>query len=81
MNTNKHDTDLGRAVKDTVKDARDTVREGMHRSAADAEHTRRDVEGDEMTAGEKITSGANEAKNRIQAEVDKGKRQVRDSTE
>jgi hypothetical protein len=36
--------------------------------------------GDELTTGEKMKSGANELKNRAQAEIDKAKREIRDRT-
>lgn len=65
-------------IKDTVRNAKDTIDETLHRSAAEAEETRRDVAGDEMTTQEKLASIANEAKHRTQAEIDKAKRAVRD---
>ena len=68
------------AVKRTVDDVRDAAHEGGHRSAADAEHARRDLLGDEMRPSEKAGSIADEAKNRAQAEVDKIKRELRDKT-
>jgi hypothetical protein len=67
-------------IKDTVKNARDAANETLHRSTADAEHVRREVDGDEMTLGEKAKSGANELKNRLQAEADKAKREARNRT-
>jgi phosphosulfolactate synthase (CoM biosynthesis protein A) len=63
-----------------VKDVRDSAREAMHRGVADAEKEKREELGDEMTASEKLDSMANEAKNRAQAEIDAGKRSVRDHT-
>jgi hypothetical protein len=67
-------------IKDTVRNAKDTIDEAMHRSTAEAEHMRRDVDGDNMTTEEKLTSLANEAKHRTQAEIDKAKREVRKHT-
>ncbi len=67
-------------IKDTVRNAKDTVDEAMHRSTADAEHMRRDIDGDNMTTEEKLTSLANEAKHRTEAEIDKAKREVRKHT-
>ncbi len=72
--------DIKKNVQDTVKNARDAASEVLHRSTADAEHARRDVDGDEMTTGEKIASVGNEVKNRTQAEIDHAKRQVRNNT-
>ena len=69
--------DIKKSVKDSIDNARDATREVIHRSTADAEHARRDVDGDEMTAGEKVKSTGNEVKNRTQAEMDKIKREVR----
>ena len=68
------------AIKDTIADAKDATNETLHRSAADAERTRREVEGESMTPGEKVASGASEAKHRVEAEIDKTKRNVRDRT-
>lgn len=71
--------DLNSGVKKTVKDVRDATREVLHRSTADAERSRRELAGDSMTTGAKVTSGVNEAKHRVQAEVDRTKRKVRDA--
>jgi hypothetical protein len=71
---------MGDKIKDTIRNAKDTVDEAMHRSAAEAEHARRDLEGEEMTTEEKLKSMADEAKNRTQAEIDKAKRSVREHT-
>jgi hypothetical protein len=67
------------AVKHAVDDTKDAVHEAGHR-AADAEKARREALGDEMTPGEKVGSGANEIKNRTQAEIDEAKRKLRDRT-
>lgn len=67
-------------IKDTVRNAKDTIDEAMHRSTAEAEHMRRDVDGENMTTEEKLTSLANEAKHRTEAEIDKAKREVRKHT-
>ena len=67
-------------IKDTVHNAKDTIDEALHRSTADAEHMRRDVDGENMTTEEKLTSLANEAKHRTEAEIDKAKREVRKHT-
>ena len=71
-------------IKDEIEkighNIKDAVSEGMHRSTADAEQTSRDVAGDEMTAGEKAASMANQAKNTVQADIDAAKRNVRENT-
>lgn len=68
------------AVKKTVDDVRDTAHEAGHRSNADAERAKRETLGDAMTPGEKAGSAVNEAKERVAAEYDKGKRDLRDKT-
>jgi hypothetical protein len=72
--------DIKKSVKDSIDNTRDAAKEAMHRSTADAEHARRDLGGDEMTAGEKVKSVGNEVKNRTQADLDKVKREVRSHT-
>lgn len=67
-------------IEKGVKDVRDAAGAAMHHSAAEAEHTRREVEGDTMTPGEKITSGVTEAKERMKEGVDDAKRSIRDKT-
>ncbi len=67
-------------IKDTIRNAKDSIDETMHRSTAEAEKTRREVAGEDMTTEEKLTSLANEAKHRTQAEIDKAKREVREHT-
>lgn len=67
-------------VKRGAKDVRDSAAEAMHRSAAEAEHERRETEGDLMTPGEKAASIADEVKERGKAGVDHAKRSVRDNT-
>ena len=79
MDTDKRHS-ITEEVKRGVQDVRDSAAEAMHHSAAEAEHTRRDVAGDAMTPGEKIASGANEAKERIKEGADKAKRSIRDNT-
>ncbi len=64
------------AIKGTIDDVRDTAHEASHRAKADAERERRKVD-DTMTPGEQAKSMADEAKNRIQANVDEAKRRVR----
>lgn len=66
------------AIKKTADDIRDALHEAGHRSAAEGERAKRDVLGDEMTPGEKTGSALNEAKHRVQAEIDAGKQRIRD---
>lgn len=80
MKDTKSDKTVSGQIERGLKDARDALDETMHRSAAEAERTRREIEGEEMTPGEKIASGANEAKERLEAEADKAKRNIRDHT-
>lgn len=63
-----------------VKNIKDSVTEGMHRSAAEGEQAKRDVAGDRMTPGETVKSVANQAKQTVQAEYDATKRDVRKNT-
>jgi hypothetical protein len=67
--------DLGNLV-DNVKDA---FSEGAHKGTAEAEHEKREVAGDQMTAGENVSSMANEAKNNVQAGVDHAKQDARNA--
>lgn len=72
--------DIKKSVKDSVDNTRDAAREAIHRSTADMARTHRELDGDQMTAGEKVKSVGIEAKNRTQAELDKIKREVRSHT-
>ncbi len=65
-------------VKGSVDNIKDTVHEGQHRAVADSERAKRETLGNEMTAGEKLGSAVNEAKNRAQAEYDATKRDIRE---
>ncbi len=67
-------------IKRTTDNVKDTIHEGEHRTAAEAERARRESLGDEMTGGEKAKSVLNEAKHRTQAEIDAAKREVRNRT-
>jgi hypothetical protein len=68
------------AIKHGVDDVRDTVNEGRHRGEAEAERAKRETAGDVMTPGEKAGSALKEGKDRILAEVDKTKRDLRNQT-
>jgi hypothetical protein len=63
-------------LKGTVDDVRDMLHEASHRATADAERTHREID-DDMTPEERAKSMANEAKNRVQANMDAAKRQIR----
>ncbi len=63
-------------VVDNVKDA---ASEAGHKSAAEGEQAKRDVAGDDMTAGEKAGSMFNQAKNSVQADADSTKQDIRNS--
>jgi hypothetical protein len=69
------------SIKDDIKNAvgavKDSFSEAGHKSAAEAEHERRDLAGDTMTPGEQVGSIANEAKNNVQAGVDHAKVEAR----
>ena len=67
-------------VKDTVDNVTDGVRETGHRAEARSEQERRDLAGNEMTAGEKAQSMFNQGKNQVQADYDKTKREIRSNT-
>jgi hypothetical protein len=68
------------SVKKTVDNTKDAIHEGQHRAAADAEKSRRETSGDEMTPGERARSTFEEAKHRVQAKVDETKRDLRNKT-
>jgi hypothetical protein len=67
-------------IKRVTDNAKDTIHEGQHRAAADAEKARRQTLGDELTGAEKTKSVLNETKERTKAEIDAAKRQVRRRT-
>jgi len=67
-------------LEKAAKDLGDSVKEVAHRSEAEGERAKRSVAGDAMTPGEKVGSVANEVKSDIEADIDRGKRSVRDST-
>ncbi|MBC5806453.1 MAG: hypothetical protein DLM53_11640 [Candidatus Eremiobacter antarcticus] len=70
--------DIKKEFDKTVDDVKDTMDEAKHRSKAEAEQTKRDVAGQDMTATEKAKSAAKEGANRVEADWDKTKRDVRD---
>lgn len=68
------------AIKHGAENVKDAVSEAGHRSAADGEQAKRDIAGDQMTAGEKVGSVFNQGKETVQADVDAAKRDVRNNT-
>ena len=64
-------------IDNTVGAIKDAVSEAGHKSAAEAEHARRDVAGDTMTTSEKVGSVANEAKHKVQAGIAHAKGEAR----
>jgi hypothetical protein len=64
-------------VKASVENVKDAINEKMHRGAAEAERTHREVAGDDLTASEKLASVANEVRNDAQADIDALKQGVR----
>jgi vacuolar-type H+-ATPase subunit H len=64
-------------VKASLENVKDAVSEKLHRGAAEAERTHREIAGDDLTAGERVGSIANEVKNDAQAEIDALKQRAR----
>ena len=69
-------SEIGKAIKNVG----DAVDETVHRGEAEGERAKRSVAGDAMTPGEKMGSVANEVKRDVQADIDKAKRNIREST-
>ncbi len=67
-------------ISKAIDDVADTVKEGVHRTAAEGERAKRDVAGDTMTPGERAGSVINEAGDELKAGVERARRNVRDST-
>ena len=70
----------GNALKDGANNVKDTISEAGHRSAAEGEQAKREVAGDQMTVGENVGSMFNQGKETIKADIDAGKRDVRNNT-
>jgi len=66
-------------IDKTAKNIRDTVSEAKHRTVAETEKLDRESD-PTMSNGEKMRSAVNETKNNIQADMDKGKREIRNKT-
>jgi hypothetical protein len=72
--------DIKETLVKAVDNVKDAFNEGTHRGEAEAERTKRDVAGDQMTPGETVSSYANEAKNNVQAGIDHAKQDARNNT-
>jgi hypothetical protein len=66
-------------LKKTVDNIGDTIDEAGHRGSADAESAARDVAGESMTPGERLGSVVREGKERVLADVDRAKVDVRNA--
>jgi hypothetical protein len=66
-------------LKKTIDNVSDAVSEAGHRTSAEAERVSREAAGDELTPGEKLGSAMNEGKERVLADIDKAKRDVRNN--
>jgi hypothetical protein len=64
-------------VQTLREDTKDTVDELKNRAQAAGEHLSRDVQGDNMSLGDRLKSNVNEAVHNVKAEFDKAKRDVR----
>jgi hypothetical protein len=69
--------DIKKDLENTINAVKDSFSEAGHKSAAEGERARRDIAGDTMTPGEKVTSVVNEATNNVQAGVDHAKVEAR----
>jgi hypothetical protein len=67
-------------ARDTVANVMVATNEATHRTAAEAEQTKRDVAGDQMTVGQNGGSMLDQAKNYVRADIDAAKRDVRNNT-
>ena len=71
---------MANEIKKTIENIGDTIKEGVHRGNADAEHATRTEFGDVMTPGEKTESVIREGSEDVKAGIDRAKRNVRDVT-
>ena len=63
-------------VRDKVEEVKSVTSEAVHRADADAEGKKRELAGDDFTAGEKTLSLIRQAKDTAQAEVLKFEREL-----
>jgi gas vesicle protein len=66
-------------LKKTIDNVGDAISELGHRGKAEAEQASREAAGDTMTPGEHVGSVLTEGKERVLAEVDRTKREVREN--
>ena len=71
---------LERELDKAAKDMRDAANELKHRTTAGAERLDRDTDPGTMSEGDRMRSRINEAKNDVQADMDRAKRKVREET-
>jgi hypothetical protein len=69
--------DTPSAVQTVREDTKDTLDELKNRAQATGEKLSRDVQGDNMSLGDRIKSNVSEAGHNLKAEFDKAKRDVR----
>ena len=67
------------AVETAVDNVKDAANEAMHRTAAQAEQTKREVAGDTLTPGEQVSSVATQVKEETLAQVDSAKQAIRNN--
>lgn len=68
---------LERELDKAAKNIRDAADEAKHRTAAGAERLDRESDPGTMTEGERLRSALNETRHNIEADIDKGKRDIR----
>ncbi|MGH7661300.1 MAG: hypothetical protein ACRENA_10360 [Vulcanimicrobiaceae bacterium] len=71
---------LERELEKAAKNMHDAVDEAKHRSAAGMERAKRDSDPGTMTEGERLRSALNETRHNVEAEVDEGKRDIRNKS-
>ncbi len=77
MNAKRHLDRPQDKIERTLKNTHDTIDQTLHESAAQAQRSRRESDGDEMTTKEKIVSHADELRHRVDAGVDEVKKKAR----
>jgi F0F1-type ATP synthase membrane subunit b/b' len=80
MSFDKTVDNAANGLKKAGADVKDSLNEAGHRANAEGEQAKRDVAGDQMTAGQKAGSMLRQGTETIKADVDKTKRDVRDNT-
>jgi len=68
------------AIKRGAENTKDAISEATHRGAAEAEQSKRDIAGDDMTLGENAKSVLHQGSETAKAEIDAAKRDVRNNT-